>query len=239
MEKMMKRLATVSAVSLALVSVPTFSYDSGDLVLRLGAATVSPNDDSSALTLNGVNLEDLGLGLPRSEAEVGDDTQLGITATYMLNSHFGIELLAATPFRHDIKAKGLNLDAGSTKHLPPTLSLQYYPMDSGSAFQPYIGLGVNYTVFFDEDVDSELNGALMDPTLGATGEADLKLENSLGLAAQVGMDYAIDKHWVVNAAVWYIDIDTDAEFDVPGLGKIEADVGIDPLTYILAVGYRF
>ena len=34
---------------------------------------------------------------------------------------------------------------GSIKHLPPTLSVIYYPLDKTSAFQPYVGAGVNHT----------------------------------------------------------------------------------------------
>jgi len=81
-----------------------------------------------------------------------------------------VGLLAVTPFDHDIKADlgALTVDAGSSKQLPPTLTLQYYPMDSASKFQPY----VEYTKFFSEDVDSEL-----ETTLGLTG-GDLELDGS-------------------------------------------------------------
>ena len=73
---------------------------------------------------------------------------MGLTATYMFSDKFDVELLAATPFKHQITANGNEL--GETKQLPPTLSLQYYPMGAGSAYQPYFGIDLNYTAFFDE-----------------------------------------------------------------------------------------
>ncbi len=231
-------LATVCSMLGLALSANTFAFDSGDWLIHLGAASVLPNDSSSALALNGTNLEDLGLGLPVSEASVDTSTQFGLTITYMLNPSWGIELLAASPFKHNIEASGLNVKAGSTKQLPPTVSLQYYPIDNASSFQPYIGLGLNYTVFFDEKVDGELNTALNSLNVGVTGDADLDLKNSWGLAAEAGINYQITDSWLLNASIWYADIDTEATIDVPGLGNITADVEIDPWVFMLAIGYK-
>ncbi len=222
---------TVLAGSLLLGAAGATAHEAGDFIVRAGAAQVDPNDDSDNLTLNG------GV-LPGTEAEVDDDTQLGLTFTYMITNHIGIGLLAATPFDHDLEAdlSGLSLgkvDAGSTKHLPPTVTLQYYPMDSASKFQPYVGIGVNYTKFFDEDVDSELEN-----TLGLTG-GDLEIDDSWGLSYQVGFDYEIDEHWLINASIWYIDLDTEAKFKFDQPVVIESDVDIDPLVYMIGIGYKF
>jgi outer membrane protein len=66
-----------------------------------------------------------------------------------------VDLLASTPVEHDLKADlgASTVDAGSAKHLPPTVTLQYCPMDTASKFQPYVSVAVNYTKFFDEDED--------------------------------------------------------------------------------------
>lgn len=200
------------------------AYDTGDLIVRAGIASVQPDEDSSDLKLNGVDLPGTGAGVDNSEA-------LGLTLTYMLSPKVGIGVLAATPFEHDIKAKGLGVDAGDTRQLPPTVTLQYFPMDPGSALQPYVGVGINYTVFFSEDVDSELEGVL--------GKGDLDLDDSFGLAAQVGVDFALDNNWVLNASIWYLDIDTEAEFRFDGGDRVEADVDIDPWVYMVGVGYKF
>nr|WP_320135111.1 OmpW family outer membrane protein [uncultured Amphritea sp.] len=199
----------LSAFVLGVSMVATancMAYESGDMIVRMGAANVDP-DTSNNTVVAGLDAD--------------DNTQLGITGTYMLTNNIGIELLAATPFKHDITINGTKV--GETKHLPPTLTLQYYPMDSSSAFQPYIGLGVNYTTFFSES------------TTGALAGTELDLDSSWGLAGQLGIDYSINDQWLVNAAVWKMDINTDVEVDGANLGELE----IDPMVYMMSVGYKF
>ncbi|RLA40959.1 MAG: outer membrane protein OmpW [Gammaproteobacteria bacterium] len=213
------------ATGLACGAGSAMAYEAGDIILRAGIVSVQPDESSSSLELNGTALAGTSAGVDSNE-------QLGLTGTYMLTSNVGVGLLAATPFEHDITANGLGVDAGSTKHLPPTLTLQYFPMDSASDFQPYVGIGVNYTAFFDEKVDSELEVAL-----GSRG--DLELDDSIGLALEAGFDYAIDEHWVLNAAVWYIDIETSADFTFDNGSRVKADVDIDPWVYLVGLGYKF
>lgn len=216
---------SVLAAGLLGATTGVMAYDTGDLIVRAGIASVQPDEDSSNLELNGVNLPGTGAGVDNSEA-------LGLTLTYMLSPNVGIGVLAATPFEHDLKANGLGVDAGDTKHLPPTVTLQYFPMNPSSALQPYVGVGFNYTVFFSEDVDSQLEGAI-------ASKGDLDLDDSFGLAAQIGVDYALDDNWVLNASVWYLDIDTEADFKFDNGTRVEADVDIDPWVYMLGVGYKF
>lgn len=216
--------SSLLATGLMCAASSAFTYEAGDLILRAGVASVQADEDSSNLELNGV-------GLPGTGAGVDNSDQLGLTITYMLTPHIGWGVLAATPFEHDLKANGLGLDAGKTKQLPPTFTLQYFPMDSTSVFQPYVGVGINYTIFFSEDVDSDLEGIF--------GSGDLDIDDSFGLAAQIGADYAINEHWLLNASVWYLDIDTDATFKFGGGTRIEADVDVDPWVYMLGLGYRF
>lgn len=232
---MRKSIFAVSLLAAALVSPLAHAYKEGDIIVRAGAATVSPNDSSGNISVNGVDLPGGG------DVTVGSDTQLGLTFAYMLQDHLGLELLAATPFTHEVKVKNstflggpLNGKVGDVTHLPPTLSLQYYPMDPASALQPYAGIGVNYTAFFDEDLSSQYE---------ALGFSNLELEDSWGVAGQLGVDYLITDNVLLNAAVWYIDIDTKATMDgpaalAPGL-KTSVDVSIDPWVYMVGVGYKF
>jgi outer membrane protein len=214
---------SVLAAGLLFGAASVSAYEAGDFIVRAGAAQVDPDDKSDDLQVNGVEVAGSG-------AEADDDTQLGLTFTYMVTDHIGVGLLAATPFDHDLEAEtGVlgagKLDAGSTKHLPPTLTVQYFPMESASKFQPYVGVGVNYTTFFDEDVDSELEN-----TLGLTG-GDLEVDASWGWSAQFG--------WLINAAVWYIDMETEAKFKFDQPVVIETDVEIDPWVYMIGIGYKF
>jgi outer membrane protein len=168
--------------------------------------------------------------------EVDDDTQLGIIPAMMVTDHWGFELLLATPFEHDVTVKGTPLDAGSIKHLPPTLSLQWYPRGNASGWQPYIGVGLNYTFIYDEDVDSDLKDAL-GALLGAE-KVDLELQDSFGLSGQVGVDIPLNENWALNAGVWYIDIDTEAKIKTD-VGSVKFDVDIDPWVYNFGIAYKF
>ena len=228
---MTPNLSAITAAALllttTLLSSYTAAYQAGDIILRFGAATVAPNDDSSSLRLNGTSLAG-------SEVSVGNDTQLGIVPAYMLTDHLAIELLAATPFEHDlayeIPTLGVDADLGSVKHLPPTLTLLWHPLPPGSRFQPYLGGGINFTTFFDESESSEAESAV--------GARNLDLDDSVGFALRAGFDYQLSDHWVVNAGVWYLDIDSDASLDT-ALGRVKVDVDIDPTVYMVGLGYRF
>lgn len=228
---MNKSLLSASLVALAL-STPLVAqaHEPGDFIVRAGAARVVPNEDSGNVKLDGAKVSG-------TKATVDNSTQLGLTFAYMITNHIGVELLAATPFSHTVSVKGLGagLDGklADVKQLPPTLSLQYYPMDSASKFQPYVGVGLNYTKFFDTDLSG---------TRKQEGFSNLKLKDSVGFAGQVGMDYMLTDRIMLNASVWYIDIDTKASVDGPSalsVGKTKVNVDIDPWVYMVGVGYKF
>lgn len=223
-------LLRASVLALAIAAPAAQAYQPGDFIVRAGVAHVEPNEDSGEVKLDGAKVSG-------TKATVDGENQLGLTFAYMLTEHIGIELLAATPFSHTLSVKGLGagLDGklADVKQLPPTLSLQYYPMAPSSRFQPYAGIGINYTTFFDAD----LAGNRKDQ-----GFSNLKLKDSVGLAGQLGMDYMLTDNILLNASVWYIDIDTKATVDGPSalsVGKTKVDVDIDPWVYMVGVGYKF
>lgn len=227
---MNKSLLGASLVALALAAPVANAYQAGDFILRSGAITTAPNEDSSNIKLDGTKISG-------TKATLDSDTQLGLAFAYMLTEHVGIELLAATPFKHTVGVKGLGagLDGklADIKQLPPTLSLQYYPMEASSKFQPYAGIGVNYTLFFDEELSSSRK---------QQGFSNMKLQNSVGLAGQLGMDYMLTDNLLFNAAVWYVDINTKATIDGPsalGVGKTKVNVEVDPWVYMVGLGYKF
>lgn len=213
----MKKTISSLAVVAALVSPSVFAHSEGDFILRVGAASVVPNDSSDKI-----------LG-SQYELEVNSDTQLGLTFGYMFTDNISLEVLAATPFSHDISTDLVGKDIGSTKHLPPTVMVQYYFGDSQSKFRPYVGAGLNYTIFFDEDFNSTGKGA---------GLSDLKLDDSFGLAANVGVDYMINDKWFLNASAWYANIETEATYKAAG-AKQKTDVEINPWVFMISGGYKF
>jgi outer membrane protein len=114
--------------------------------------------------------------------------------------------------------------------LPPTVSAQYYFLEANSEWQPYVGLGINYTMFFDESVSRGAKNAL--------GAQHLSLDDSIGVAGEVGLDWRVDKNWLVNASIWRAQIETDASVDT-ALGRVKTTVALDPWVYMVAVGYKF
>ena len=215
----MNKKITLSLVAVSLLSAGmSFSaaaHQAGDIIVRAGVAMVAPNESSPVVA----NV---------AEFSVDNDVQLGLNFGYMLTDNVGIELLAASPFSHDVSLGALGKIADS-KQLPPTLVAQYYFGDSQSALRPYVGLGVNFTNFYDNEFTQDAKDL---------GLENLSLSNSWGLAAQVGLDYQIDKKWLVNASVWYAQISTDVSFDM-GADHVVVDTDIDPWVYMVSVGYTF
>ncbi|HIF5872824.1 TPA: outer membrane protein OmpW [Vibrio parahaemolyticus] len=214
----MKKTICSLAVVAALVSPSVFAHKQGDFVLRVGAASVVPNDSSDKI-----------LG-SQEELKVDSNTQLGLTFGYMFTDNISLELLAATPFSHDISTDLLGLgDIADTKHLPPTLMVQYYFGEPQSKFRPYVGAGLNYTIFFDEGFNNKAKNV---------GLTDLKLDDSFGLAANVGVDYMINDQWFLNASAWYANIETEATYKFGGAKK-KTDVKINPWVFMISGGYKF
>lgn len=221
--------------ALATLPMAAFSYEKGDLIVRAGAASVEPDDSSSLVTAGALG------PVANSGLNVDSDTQLGITVSYMLSDHFAIELLASTPFSHDVNLQGSGISAAvpglpngthmaTIEHLPPTLSLQYFFLDPTSKFQPYAGIGVNYIIILDEDLSHKAKTEL--------AAKNLDVDNSIGRSFELGFDYQINEHWLVNASAWNIDFDTEASFD-SAVGKVKADIDVDPWVYMLSIGYKF
>ncbi|MCQ3000227.1 outer membrane beta-barrel protein [Pseudomonas syringae] len=209
------------------------AYEAGDIIVRAGAVTVDPRESSSSVRVDRGGLAGTDLG---GKAGMNSDTQLGLNFAYMITNHLGIELLAATPFEHDVTIEGTSggiADGklGSLKHLPPTLSLIYYPLDNKSAFQPYVGAGINYTWIYDESVGSSASAAGFD---------NFHASNSWGWAAQVGADYMLTDRLMINAQMRYIDIETDAYVSNTNLGvRAKVNVDVDPFVYMVGLGYKF
>lgn len=224
-------LFAASLLALAISAPLAQAHQAGDIIVRAGAVTVDPHENSDDIWVGA-----LGTKVGGSKATLDSDTQLGLNFAYMVTDHVGIELLAATPFNHNVGVKGmpgafagLNGKLGELKHLPPTLSVVYYPLDAKSSFQPYVGAGINYTWFFDTKLSSSAEDK---------GFSGLDMQDSWGLAAQVGMDYMLTDNIMINAQLRYIDIETTGTTNYGG-DKVKVDVDVDPWVYMVGLGYKF
>jgi len=202
---MKKITALTLAALMGTTAAPALAQQQGDMLLGLGLGWIEPDDGSNIAALGG--------------NELGADGALSATVTfeYFVADRVGIELLASWPFTHDLELAGNEI--GETKHLPPTLSLQYY-FTNKSNITPFVGAGINYTYFFDEELDS--------------GDS-LELDDSWGLALHAGADFALSEKSALRADVRYIDIETEAEVDGDDIG----DVDISPWVFNVAYVLRF
>lgn len=198
---MNKTTTLLATIGLALSGAAQAEGDSW--IFRIGVHDVSPKSDN------------------HSVVNVDPGQALSFNLTRMFDEHWGVEVLAALPFKHDVNLNGGGRVA-DVKHLPPTVSVQYH-FAPHARFRPYVGAGLNATLFFDES------------TTGALAGQKLSLDTSFGAAAQLGFDYQLTDMWFVNADLRWIDIDTKAKLDGASIGE----VAIDPLTFGVTFGLRF
>lgn len=142
-----------------------------------------------------------------------------VDLTYFFTKNLAAELVLTYPQKVDIKAGGAKI--GKVEALPPSLMLQYHFTDMGM-FKPYVGLGVNYTIFTKKGFNA----------LGTRVSVD---DSTVGLAAQVGADFMLDKNWSINVDAKYIQMETDVKAGGAKIGKL----GLNPVTWGVGVGYRF
>ena len=214
----MKKLSALILAAATLAPSISFAHQAGDFLFRAGTATGRPNAGSD-------NVLNVG------HFDVNNNTQLGLTFGYMVTDNIGVELLAATPFEHKVTLTGVG-EIAKVKHLPPTLMAQYYFGHSEDKLRPYLGAGLNFTTFFDEKFNNN-------ETVNALGLNSLDLKNSWGFAAQAGLDYNLDKNWMLNASVWWMNIETDVKFKGDNIPDQKINTRIDPFVFMFGVGYRF
>jgi len=202
-------LAMGLALALAGLATPVLAQSAGDWTVGVGVHQVNPKSDNGALAGGTLALE------------VDSDVKPTITFEYFVRQNLGIEVLAALPFKHDIAIDGLGT-VGSTRHLPPTVSLQYH-FNSAGTVSPFVGAGINYTTFFSEE------------SSGALAGDRLKLGDSWGLAAHAGLDFKVGERGAVRVDVRWADIDTEVSLN----GARQGSANIDPLVYGAAYVWKF
>lgn len=204
-KKLMK--PAISRVLIGVLFLPAISLaqvaEEGDWIVRVGVHDVDPKSNNSPVV------------------NVDSDVQVTFDFTYLFSDDWAIEVLAAVPFEHGISLLD-GTPVATTKHLPPTISFQYR-FGGNDKVQPYVGAGVNHTIFSSEK------------TFGALAGTSLDLDSSTGLALQVGVDIALSDRMLFNAVLRSIDIETDASLD----GVPLTTVKIDPLAIGINIGWKF
>jgi len=203
-----KNTLSIAIACAAMLTATAAQAEDYNWVFKTGVGFADPSSDNKTLANGSL------------EVDVGSDTELTFTGEYLFTPSWGMELLASLPWEHDIKLNGVT--AARVKQLPPTLSVQYH-FNAGGAVSPFVGLGLNYTIFYSEHAEGPLSGA------------DLSLGSSLGPALHAGLDFRLNDQWLITGDIRWVGMSTDVKVNGAKLGSVD----IDPLVYGIAIGYRF
>ena len=212
----------IATPAMAEDPAPRTGIKAGDVLVRLRAILVAPNERSGGILPT----------FPGERVSVDNSAMPEIDVTYMATDQIGFELIAATTKHSASGRSGTTGSIGklaSTWVLPPTLTAQYHLNPTGKV-RPYVGAGVNYTIFWNETASDGL--------VKAVGATDVHMKDSLGWAAQAGVDIDITPKVFLNLDVKYIDIDTTARLKTTAAGTQRVAISLDPLVLGVGLGIR-
>ncbi|MBB3981907.1 outer membrane protein [Sphingobium fontiphilum] len=217
-----KTLLLGAAAFGAMVAAPAQAAQ-GDVLIRLRGIMVAPNEKSGSVLP----------AFPGEKVAIDNAVAPEIDFTYFATNNIAFELIAATTKHSASGVTGTTKTVGklaSTWVLPPTLTAQYHFMPDAKV-RPYVGAGVNYTLFYSEDASKGLETAV--------GKTKVNMKSSFGWAAQAGVDIDLNEKIFLNIDVKYIDIDTTARLATTAAGVQKVKVDLDPLVFGIGLGMRF
>lgn len=182
----------------------------GDWMVYGRVVGIIPLDSSSSTTIGG-------------KITTSPAVTPGLGFSYHFTDHIAVELTPALA-RHYVRATGTALGGvkvGSTWVFAPAATLQYHFLPK-ERFNPYLGAGLGYAIFFDSKA--------------AAGLGDLKLSNNVAYVLQAGMDYALTDRLYLNADVRHVFVSTKAK--ALG-GAVRSKTSPNPVTLGVGIGYRF
>jgi outer membrane protein len=169
------------------------------------------------VNLDSANKDSTGLDLSINNKVIPE-----VDISYFFTPNIAAELILTYPQKQDIRSGSTKI--GSLKHLPPTLTAQYHFLPEGN-IRPYVGAGVNYTLFSSVDFIPAVNAALK-PGVDSS---------SFGLALQAGVDFKLDKNLYLNFDVKKVQIKTD----ITSYGTKVGTFKVDPRLVGVGLGWRF
>lgn len=184
-------------------------------MVRVRAVNMNMANQSDSIPALGVTAMDT--------IEVNDKTIPELDISYFFTPNWAAELVLTYPQKQDVTLvnNGTRTNLGTFKHLPPILSLQYH-FKPGAKFQPYAGLGVNYTKISSVKL--------------AAGVQPLELEgHSTGLALNLGADYHLQDNMYLNVDIKKVQLRSD----VLANGNVVSKAKLDPLLVGVGIGWRF
>ncbi len=122
-------------------------------------------------------------------------------------------------------------EISTARWFAPTALLEYQFLDDSSPWRPYVGVGLNYTYFFDRNSTPAGNAASGGPT-------QLSLPASWGPAATAGMTYKLPYNWSVMASYSISRVDTRLTANTDGIIRT-THISFGPQALVVAAGYSF
>ena len=213
--------------------------EAGDIVVRMRAAYVNPDESSKLGAQSAVAGLTSAIGTDAKLA-VGNNTIPELDISYYVTKNIAVELILAAGTRHNVNiisnagtaplggALG-DQSLGSVNILPPTLTAQWH-FNPDQTIDPYIGAGVNYTHSFDRNLTA---------MLGSTPLPIHIEQDMFGVVGQAGVDVNLGSGWLINADVKYVTMNTNVNVLHAGTWKKIDDLDINPWVFGVGIGKRF
>lgn len=221
----MAALKTLAIVAALCASASALAQTAGSWSVAAGYNNISPQGTSDPLSAPSI---------VNSTTKVGSDAQPILNIAYMFTDHMSAEFGLGTPYTHKLYGAGSLQGVGqlgTLKQLPPTIFGQYRFLEASSAFRPYVGLGITYTIFRDETGSGTLTA------ISNTGgpATTFTVDNAWGVTPQIGLTYAFSRKWFTDLMVSKTYISTTVHLST---GQT-ANAPLNPIATALSVGYRF
>jgi outer membrane protein len=205
-------VATAALASLAPIATQAQSSSENPWMVRVRAVDVLYQNGQSG-AVQDLNVKAKNQWIPEFDV------------SYFFTKNIAAELVLTWPQQVNITAGQGNANIGKITALPPSLLAQYHFTELG-AFKPYVGAGINYTIFGNRQNF---------PALGNQVQVD---QSSLGFVGQVGMDYMFDKNWGLNLDLKYATISTNVT-GTGGLAGASGKLTLNPWMPAVGITYKF
>ena len=223
----MKQTFKLSLVVLALVAgSAAHAQSAGTWMARVGAIGLYPQVSSGNLSPP---------AFPNTQTDVSSDWTLGGGVTYMITDNWSVDVPLALPFTHTLTGAGAIAGVGTigtTKALPLTVWGQYRFGEAKAAFRPYLGAGLTYAYFYDENATNTLN-ALSGGT--PSNPTTFSIESKFALGVQAGATYAFNERWFLDGMVGYTWLKNTTTLST---GQTQP-MTLNPVSVAISVGYKF
>ncbi|MES2296446.1 MAG: OmpW family outer membrane protein [Pseudomonadota bacterium] len=198
--------------------------------VRGGLAYLTIHSSSPNLTSNGPDF----LTPQPAGITVDNASTIMLGYTRALDEHWDLDFALGIPPAHDVRGRDMLAPFGVTakvKQAAPTVFGNYNFGAAKDALRPFVGVGVNFTHFYDGQ--STASG-----DIATGGPTKISLTNSVGLALQAGLNYKLFDGWSIGASVATAKVKSDMTATT---GSIERKTTIDfkPVVYTAYVAYSF